>query len=64
MLKEAPLKEVAKRRGDYAYVIDKIGSKKKVKRSVSPEVFVGARVIDAICTYARERTARKVQRTQ
>ncbi len=51
MLKEDPFKDAAKRSGDYAYVVDKIGS---MKRKVSPEVFVGARVVDAICAHARQ----------
>jgi hypothetical protein len=51
MLSEASIKEVARRSGSYARVIDETG----YQRNVSPEVFVGGRVIDAICAFARER---------
>ena len=51
MLDEDAIKKFAKRSGgSYAYVIEETGRQRKV----SPEVFVGARVIDAICARARE----------
>jgi hypothetical protein len=53
MLAERVIKDVAKACGSVPKVIEETG----LERVVSPEVFVGARVIDAICGDARARAA-------
>jgi hypothetical protein len=51
MLLERHVQEFARANGSRAEVIEPTG----VRRDVSPEAYVGAAMVDAICAFARER---------
>jgi hypothetical protein len=51
MLLEREVQQLARDNGSHAEVIEQAG----VRRKVSPEAYVGAGMIDAICAFARER---------